>query len=172
MNTKPAYPRKVVNIMTKFANSCIDLKHRGKKRIVRFRKSNDGFAAHLEYYKKNQILVEYDFNDLGTESDKLFRANFISRCPLAQGFAEITLAILHELGHHVTQNDFDWAKYRLELFALQVNEKLTLEQKSERYFNMIGEKLATDWAIEWLQNAENRKLAKRFEKNFFKAFKG
>ena len=39
------------------------------------------------------------------------------------------------------------------------------------YFLLPDEVVATKWAIDWLENAENRKLAKAFEKEFFKYYK-
>ena len=39
--------------------------------------------------------------------DKMFRANFIERCPLAQGFSNVTLTLLHEFGHWATRYVLD-----------------------------------------------------------------
>ena len=38
------------------------------------------------------------------------------------------------------------------------------------YFQMPDETAATEWAIKWLSNPENRKIAKAFEKKFFACF--
>lgn len=90
------------------------------------------------------------------ENDKLFRLDFIARCPLARGFANVTLSILHEIGHHFNRESY-------------------ITTDAEEYDASVGywhfmlpcEMDATDWAIEWLQDPENRKVAKQFERNFF-----
>ena len=97
-----------------------------------------------------------DLNE-NDEEDKLFRQDFISRCPLAHDFADISLTILHEVGHFY-------------------NREIALENDFEEYESITGvdhfkipsEIVATDWAIQWLQNPENRKLAKAFERQYFK----
>lgn len=40
----------------------------------------------------------------------------------------------------------------------------------EEYYFLPDERAATEWAIEWLKNSENRKIAKKFEKEFFECF--
>jgi hypothetical protein len=104
-----------------------------------------------------RMTVPYDLmkND---EGDKLFRIDFIQRCPLARGFANVTLSILHEIGHHFNRESY-------------------LMTDSDQYDASVGywhfmlpcEMDATDWAIEWLQDPTNRKVAKAFEREFFKA---
>lgn len=86
------------------------------------------------------------------EFDKAFRRNFVHRCPLARGFSNVTISILHELGHYFTWYDF-----------------LEIEKEDEFtcHFDLPSERAATDWAIGWLQNPENRKIAKAFEREFF-----
>lgn len=91
------------------------------------------------------------------EQDKLFRKDFIRRCKSAQGFANVTLSILHEVGHWMTRYDIDWGEY----FAEQENVY------GQDYFNLKAERVATDWAIAWLSNPENRRVAKAFEVEYF-----
>lgn len=85
------------------------------------------------------------------DGDKAFRRDFVSRCPMAQGFSNITLSILHELGHHFNRDSFDESEYENEV----------------DHFSLPCERVATDWAINWLKNANNRKIAKQFEKELF-----
>jgi len=92
------------------------------------------------------------------EMDKEFRKDFVSRCPLAQGFATITLSILHECGHWQTRDVCNVFVYHQQV------EKVN-NQKD--YMMIPYEHLATDWAIAWLQNPDNRRLAKFFERLFF-----
>lgn len=87
------------------------------------------------------------------EGDKSFRKNFVSRCPLAKGFANVTISILHELGHH----------FNREVYVFSTIN----EDDYDSHYDIPYEIVATDWAIEWLQNADNRKMAKAFEREYF-----
>lgn len=99
-----------------------------------------------------QLTCEYD------EIDKMFRKNFISRCPLAQGFSHITLALLHECGHWATRSIMDVVAY----------DKMTHKANGMmEYMEIPWEHLATEWAICWLSSPVNRKYAKKFERRFF-----
>lgn len=90
------------------------------------------------------------------EQDKLFRRDFVRRCPLAQGFSHVTLSVLHELGHQFHREEYIY-------FPAKEYE----EAKGEDHFQLFPEVVATNWAIEWLQDPEHRKLAKAFERKFF-----
>lgn len=89
--------------------------------------------------------------------DKLFRADFIERCPCARGFANITITLLHEVGHWMTRFDVDWEQYYNEREGVYGID----------YFHLDAEMKATDWAIAWLSNPYNRKYAKAFERAYF-----
>ena len=87
------------------------------------------------------------------EGDRAFRRDFVARCPMARGFADVTLSILHEIGHHFNREAY--------IFS-DVNE-----DDYESHFAIPYEIVATDWAIAWLQDPENRKKAKAFERVYF-----
>ena len=97
------------------------------------------------------------FNE-NDDKDKLFRKNFVNRCKLAKGFSNTTLAILHEIGHWETRSAFDILSY--DRYASHVSSM-------EEYMENPYERLATEWAICWLQNPLNRSIAKEFERRFF-----
>ena len=90
------------------------------------------------------------------EGDRLFRKDFVARCPLARGFADVTLSILHEVGHHFNREAY--------IFC---DPKEYNNAKGVDHFKLPCEMVATDWAIQWLQNAQNRKIAKAFERAYF-----
>lgn len=92
------------------------------------------------------------------EGDKLFRKDFVERCPMGQGFANVTLSILHEIGHHFNREEYIFCDY----------EEYENAHGSE-HFKLKCEVVATDWAIEWLQDPFHRKIAKAFEHEFFGA---
>ena len=90
------------------------------------------------------------------EMDKMFRQDFVARCPLAQGFANVTISILHEIGHYMFPCEYlttDPAEY----------DKAT----GWDHFKLECEVVATNWAIEWLQDKNHRKVAKEFERDFY-----
>lgn len=93
------------------------------------------------------------------EIDHDFRRDFIARYSPAQGFANVTLSILHEIGHAKTKwdggNVFD-----------DFNKRQRIKTQKQ-YMLLESERRATDWAIQWLYSAEHRRLAKQFEKEFF-----
>ena len=92
------------------------------------------------------------------ENDRIFRNDFIQRCPLARGFAHVTLSILHEIGHHFNREVY--------IFSDIVEDE---NETTEEHIKLPYEIVATNWAIEWLQDKENRKVAKAFERDFFRA---
>ena len=103
-----------------------------------------------------------------------FRKNFESLCPSARGFANVTIYLLHELGHCYTEDDVEEVEPEYDREeALMMGQFLcnTKEEWNDWYYNfMVDEKLATEWAINWLSDPEHRKIAKAFEKKFFACF--
>ena len=90
------------------------------------------------------------------EQDKDFRKDFTTRCPLAKGFSDVTLTILHEFGHWFNRNVMNIVVY-----------DAMVQDETANYFANPYEVLATQWAICWLLCPANRKIAKAFEKHFF-----
>ena len=130
-------------------------------------KKAKGFRAYFTDENYPTFLIGYNLEELYSQGSKQFRQDFIERCPMAKGFANITLTLLHELGHLSTEQDFE--DFDREIAMLMIG-LLPKEKQNLMYFRMPDEENATDWAIEWLQSAENRKLAKAFEKKFFACF--
>jgi hypothetical protein len=105
-----------------------------------------------------RVKLPQDLNAVPDECDKIFRKNFVSRCPLAQGFSSITLTLLHECGHWTTRSVLDMIEYD------KMHRKV---HSQEEYMEIPWEHLATEWAICWLHSPVNRRIAKEFEKNYF-----
>ena len=91
--------------------------------------------------------------DVKDEGDREFRKDFVARCPMARGFADVTLSILHEIGHHFNREAYIFSDAD--------------EDDYESHFALPYEIIATDWAIAWLQDPEHRKSAKAFERQYF-----
>ena len=109
-----------------------------------------------------------DYND--DEAGKYFRRDFINRCPLARGFADVTLSVLHEIGHRMTEDLIPENYNREHAEIICFLDADSLEEANKNYFKLPDEAAATNWAIEWLSDPENRKIAKAFEKKFFACF--
>lgn len=119
----------------------------------------------ITIYVPNWKKADFKNDDGG----KYFRKDFIKRYASAKGFSDVTIALLHEIGHVMTKGDLpkNYSRYN------EYNKINEIENKVERcfaYFKMLDETLATNWAIKWLENAENRKIAKAFEKKFWACF--
>lgn len=102
-----------------------------------------------------RLILPKDF-EYRDKLDEEFRKDFTARCPLAKGFSDITLTILHEFGHWFNRNVMNIVVY-----------DAMVQDETANYFANPYEVLATQWAICWLLCPTNRKIAKAFEKHFF-----
>ena len=103
--------------------------------------------------------------ELKDSNIKIFRKDFVSRYSSARGFATITLVLAHEIGH-IKTNSIYCPDEEAENAEKQMREDA---ETQEEYMKIPSEYGATEWAIEWLHDAEHRAIAKRFEKEFFNA---
>jgi hypothetical protein len=118
----------------------------------------------------SDITITYSPEALMGNGENQFRDNFTERCPIGKGFANVTLALLHELGHFETYNDIPQNFDREETIK-DLRKNYPIHEHNYVYFSMPDEALATEWAINWLEDADNRKIAKAFEKKYFECFK-
>lgn len=142
-------------------------------REIVLRKGRRCCAVNTEEYDVEAVEIHYNIEELFTRGSKQFRENFVHNCPMAKGFADITLAMLHELGHHEVAEIVDehYSDYDRKGMIKKIEEELPRELRNYAYFMLPDEDLATSWAIQWLEeSAENRRIAKQFEKEFFKLF--
>lgn len=142
-------------------------------KIVNLTGTNQGCCAYgydLEDEKKYfRIGVNIDEFCSTNKGDQQFRSDFVSRCLKAKGFANITLSLLHELGHFET-HFMEFKNYNRTKEITLLRELYPKETINFAYFRLPDETAATNWAINWLDNVENRKRAKAFEKEFFSCF--
>lgn len=127
-----------------------------------------GFAACTDDVGTEEFRICYNIAELWCHGSRQFAQDFFSRCPMGRGFASVTLTILHELGHLHAPQEFDG--YDRAEAIHQLKKNYPSRTINFEYFKLPDEKAATDWAIEWLSNAQNRKIAKAFEKKFFACF--
>lgn len=122
-----------------------------------------GFCAiNVEDERDSIFEIGYDLDQL--DDMVLARKSFTDKSSVAKGFANVTLALLHELGHFSSQQIFEGYDRDEEIAFLSM---IPAEFSRTMYYLLPDELSATNWAIEWLQNPENRRLAKAFEKKFF-----
>lgn len=179
MKKKVVNKRDAVKAMREFANEASSLTcgSTDKKSRINMRKDveNYGFATLTYNAPINSDLpshtIFYNFESLYTRPVSIFRIYWTEVAPIFNGFANVTLVLLHELGHLHTQdnvlyNGYDIKQKNKEWQEIE-NTAQNLEEANARYFLLQDEMTATLWAIDWLKDAEHRKLAKRFEKKFF-----
>ena len=118
---------------------------------VTIARERDEWGMSLEDVKHPRMILPKDLS-ANDEGDKAFRKDFISRCPLAKGFSNVTLSILHEVGHYFYPCEY-----------LTTDPQLYDAATGDDHFKLPCEIVATNWAIEWLQNPMHRQMAKAFE---------
>lgn len=178
--TTPAHPGKVQRLMREFLEEVSTLTYFDEDeemellRDIVLRKGKNGFCTNTTPDDESIVQIYYDFTDLNARkvSVKVFNQNVRARAPFTKGISDVTIALLHELGHNATINDlpkdFDRIEQILDIFASTEN----FELRCRMYCDLADEWAATQWAIDWLSDAENRKRARAFERAFFKAWRG
>lgn len=112
------------------------------------------------YYKQNKI----EYSVLVSERmDKLF-LNYAKTIGLEKEIPIFILSLLHEIGHSKTYDTLTPEEVELSQAtkAILDGEK---DQDCFEYFNTPEEKIATEWAIEFINNNYNR-LIKWYNNNF------
>lgn len=165
-----AHPRRCINLMRKFLADSHNLTYHNVKRSIILRKDPcGGFSTNLTDENTPFIQIFYDLEE--HEEDEIFRNFVISLDSSMQEFANITLSLLHEMGHNIHRNK-TFSYDRNKMLEKNRNEAKSEEELQFNYFRLPDELAATKWAINWLKKSENRLLAKKFEKDFFEAFRG
>lgn len=79
------------------------------------------------------------------ENGTNFYNDFVKRFPVAKDLDLFTLSILHEVGHLETEED------------MEDDTKIDTDSLTdEEYFNLHNEKIATNWAGEWIEKNHNK----------------
>ena len=177
---KCVHPYRAYRLMKIFLNKASDLMYTcgGEEpdKIEIIPRKSDCFSAENVDSVDNCDTLEiyYNFDGLFDESMELFRSYWTQKVPMLAEFADITLTLLHELGHLETtdkiRSEFSNEWRNIFWFAIDVTCENDAE-KNRRYFEMPDERAATEWGIEWLKDTEHQRLAKNFEKNFYSCFK-
>lgn len=165
--------RKVLNAMKWFLREVA--KSSGNDRKISMHEG-DGFAALIPYNpEKYKDVFNFLYNIdylIASGSDYKNGSGYVSahmthRDSSTRGFSQITRILLHEFGHHMTHADV----MRLYGGISEMNKFYKGAQGNQaRYVRVPAEWVATQWGIEWLQDPDHRKIAKRFEKRFWACF--
>lgn len=166
---------KVARIMKAFLNKACDLLTNDGETVEIMLHKDDSFQADIveNQSEYDELDIYYNLEELFTESAKIFRAYWVERCPMLKGFSDITISLLHELGHLETNEEIraEFPVAMRKIAMMGIEERVDNDVDRNRlYFALPDEKAATEWAIKWLSDAENRKTAKEFEKKFFACF--
>ena len=152
---KCVHPRKAHRLMEDFLNYACDLV--------------------CDDVKTEIILkIEYNLEQVWDNGIELFRKFWEERAPILQEFSNITLTLLHELGHLETNDEvravftFKDRHITWETINLLFDNDT---EKNFRYFEMLDEASATQWGIDWLADSEHQRITKIFEQNFMACFK-
>jgi len=161
-----------------------DFDHWQEQTTFRIKKGEMNAAWNCHDEHDTDCLITINFEETGEEGATAVYYDAIQRCPELRGFSRLTFAILHEVGHFMTGLEEEAC---VEIPEMTEEEKIELMGKAfsqahnwkefERiiqaeYVSQPAEKLATDWALDFLRNPENRKKTKAFEREFFKAWRG
>ena len=146
-------------------------------------KGGEGFACNIGYLRTGRKTIpHFDalefFYDVSIRENPYYSDEFTrwvhKERSYARGFASVTLCLLHEMGHYYTVKEV-FAKnprYNRGAEILKICCKAQLHENPTYEVNRLYQQLpdeiaATTWALDWLADAEHRKLAKAFERKFF-----
>jgi hypothetical protein len=170
---KIKHPRKIVKVMRDFINVAHGLTYGENNCNVDcgLRKLSEvNFCSCFDPVAPNTFWIGYNFGTLEDKQTRETYKNFIERFPSGRGFATITLILLHEIGHayhpRSSFENYDKEKAMEEIYEI-ANTQI---ERQKLYMDLPDEYAATEWAIDWLKDPEHRKIAKRFEKQFFECY--
>lgn len=175
-------PNNAVREMKKFMMAVSDLPIPVSMRKMSA-KDGEGFACNINYICTGKKTIP-QFNALEFFYDSSLRTNpyysdeftrwVHKERSYARGFASITLCLLHEMGHYYTVKkvfeenpDYNRGEEIFKIICLIEMKNNPMYEANRLYQQLPDELAATTWALDWLADAEHRKLAKAFEKKFF-----
>lgn len=154
-----------------------------ERAIFRVKKGERNAAYNSQDPEEIDCLITLNISDIGDYGSGAVYYYAMQNYSGLRGFSRITFVLLHEVGHFMTGleeeagiDDRMTEKEHNALVARAFKES-TNWKEFHRIFQLghiseSAEKLATNWALDFLRNAENRKKVKAFEREFFKAWRG
>lgn len=126
-------------------------------------------------YWKGEDLINYSLL-IGLSSDKLW-SEYVLKNFNYKIENIFMFSLLHEIGHHLTMDNFTKKQRNLENKSVEKIEKKLEEEVSEisyrnlnmEYFDLPMERVATKWAVQF--SKKHRKYLKKVYKTFQKSFR-
>ena len=147
------------------------------------KEEDEGFACAINYHKKrSNYIPSFEtlrfFYDRSLKKSPYYTDEFTrfvhKERSYARGFSGVTLCLLHEAGHYQTVKQFfrENPQYNrgekvIEIILYARLQDNPHKEANRLYQQLPDEKAATEWALDWLADAEHRKIAKAFERKFF-----
>jgi len=171
---KCVHPRKAHRLMKEFLNCACDLFCEDEKVEILLKKGSCFSAESVDCVADcEELEIEYNFDQIWDEGANLFRTFWTKKYPMLKEFSDITLALLHELGHLETSDEvrktFTFKDRHITWEAIDLLFDDDTE-KNFQYFSMPDEASATKWGINWLADEVHKKIALTFEKQFLACF--
>lgn len=124
--------------------------------------------------------IDINLTTMANADEVAIYQNACSRSATLKGFSMVTFTLLHEAGHHMVAEEMEDVEDEIETpdnligyaFAHANNWKEFHDVIQSFHYNKPHEQAATNWAIKFLSDPNNRKKTKAFEKAFFKAWRG
>ena len=171
---KCVHPRKAHRLMKEFLNCACDLFCEDEKVEILLKKGSCFSAESVDCVADcEELEIEYNLEQVWDEGANLFRTFWTKKYPMLKEFSDITLALLHELGHLETSDEvrktFTFKDRHIAWEAIDLLFDDDTE-KNFQYFSMPDEASATKWGINWLADEAHKKIALTFEKQFLACF--
>lgn len=117
------------------------------------------------YYDGDTETININLDELNQDYGFLRHLRVVHKCEFCNKYSPLLWAILHEVGHYYTLDDYDNEEEEDERIALSLLDDDVLHNPmvQDRYFNLPSEWGATEWAIHFVEN--NAELCKEFDHN-------
>lgn len=107
-------------------------------------------------WENNAVIIGYDLDDEQSTSAFLDHLRNTHKCNFARKFSARLWSVLHEVGHHFTQDD-ELYENDLEMRAILALVPTPTTDEGYRnianmYFDLPSEYEATEWAINYVRN--------------------
>ena len=149
---------KYIDLTSGIAVNCLGHTPRGVQKVI---KKVSSKLIHCSNIFCNEFTL--------TLASKLVKLTGYEKVFFVNSGAEANEAAL-KLARRVAYDVYDRVKAMEEIGKKVSRKEMTLAEANNKYFDFFDEACATEWAMMWLSDPNNRKIAKHFEKKFFALF--
>lgn len=177
--SRPANIRKLNKICKAFIAEIVPDCERCDNPDIYYHKVSADKGFSIEADEEFEIIMTYSYEGIANNlmCTQAFNRFVHNKWNYTRGFAGITLTILHEMGHWATyptlSKKFNRAEALVDMY-IECDKRNFSWYELQMYYmtHFEDERKATKWGMNWLADAEHRKIAKAFEKAFFKCWRG